>query len=156
MRRLAVVAAAAGLVLVATPSGAAEPQDVTNDIADEVMSPFCPGVTLLECPSSQSYELRGEILGWVEKGWGKERILNRLEQDFGPGIRAAPRGGGSGLFAWVVPGLAVAAGVGVMALLLRRWDRVAPRRAETIDAPISPEDRLRLSAELDAVRRQTW
>jgi cytochrome c-type biogenesis protein CcmH/NrfF len=155
MSRLAVTAAV-WLVLVASPLAAAEPQDVANDIADEVMSPFCPGVTLLECPSSQSYELRGQILGWVEKGWGKERIMDRLEQQFGSGIRATPRGGGSGLIAWVVPGLAVAAAVGVMALLLRRWGRAGTRGDEAIDTPISEEDRLRLSDELEAIRRQTW
>jgi cytochrome c-type biogenesis protein CcmH/NrfF len=156
MTRLGVVTAAVCLALVASPSAAAEPQDVANDIADEVMSPFCPGVTLLECPSSQSYELRGEILGWVEKGWDKERIMDRLEQQFGPGIRATPRGGGSGLVAWVVPGLAVAAAAGVMVLLLRRWCRAGPHRDEVIETPISAEDRLRLSAELEEVRRQTW
>jgi cytochrome c-type biogenesis protein CcmH/NrfF len=156
MSRIALVTAALYLILGAASASAAEPQDLANDIADEVMSPFCPGVTLLECASSQSYELRDRILRWVEKGWGRERIMDRLEQQFGPGIRAAPPGRGSGLVAWIVPGLAVAAALGVMALLVRRWGRVGGSETEAHHPPISSEDRRRISAELDAARRQPW
>ena len=156
MSRVAALAAALCVVLVASPSQAQEPQDVANDIADEVMSPFCPGVTLLECSSSQSYELRGDILAWVEKGWGRERILDRLEQQFGPAIRATPQGRGSGLVAWVVPGLAVAVGLTVLALLLRRWGRRGDEEQDAVSTPLSSEDRARLAGELEAVRRQSW
>lgn len=156
MSRVAAVTGALCLFLATTTAWAAEPQDVANDIADEVMSPFCPGVTLLECASSQAYELRGRIVQWVEKGRSREWIMDRLERQFGSGIRAAPQGRGSGLIAWIVPGLAAGAGLGVMALLLRRWGRAASRHEEATESPISSEDHRRLSAELEAVRRQKW
>ena len=155
MSRFASALAALFLALMTTSAWGAEPQDVANDIADAVMSPFCSGVTLLECSSSQAYELRGRIIQWVDEGRSREWIMDRLVEQFGAGIRAAPEGRGSGLIAWIVPGLAVGAGLGLMALLLHRWGRAGARHEET-EPPISSEDRRRLSAELETVRKQTW
>jgi cytochrome c-type biogenesis protein CcmH len=155
MNRIAAIAAALVLIVGSSSANAAQPQDVANDIADEVMSPFCPGVTLLECPSAQAYQLRERILAWVKKGWSSERVMDGLEQQFGPGIRAAPPRSGSGLVAWIVPALAVAAGLCAMLLVRRRATTHRPPD-EVSGEPVSPEERLRLAAELDAVRKQSW
>lgn len=153
MRRI-VLLAAAGLVL-AVPTGAlAAPQDVANAVANEVMSPYCPGVTLHDCPSSSAQEMRDEIGAWAEDGMTKDQILDRLEDEFGPSIRAVPPVEGSGLLAWLLPGLAVAGGAVVAVVLARRWAGRTPGPGIPVVAA-SPEAGARLQAELDQLRRES-
>lgn len=131
----------------------ADPEDVANAVAQEVMSPYCPGVTLHDCPSSSAQEMREEIVGWARDGMTKEEIIGRLEDEFDSSIRAVPRGSG-GLFAWLLPALGLVAGAAAAVLLARRWSR---RRPESpVSAPAaSPEAAARLNAELDRLRAES-
>ena len=149
MRRVAVLTL---LVVLAAPGAArAEPEDVANDISNEIMSPYCPGATLHDCPSDAAVALRERILGWVEDGWSRERILNRLEAEYGSSIRSTPPASGIGLWAWVAPGLAVAAGLGAAWMVARRW---SGRRAEDQPVTTSAAQRSRLDAELARAREE--
>ncbi len=153
--RLLVVGAVIELVLLlAGPAAAAGPQDLANRIAHEVMSPFCPGVTLHDCPSKQAVELRTQIGEWAERGWSRERILDELEGEYGPSIRAVPEPEGGGLLAWVLPGLVLVAAAVTAWWLARRWvSRGArPHGPEPAYPAASLEERRRLDAELRAMR----
>lgn len=144
----------AAFVVGAPTVASAAPEDVANAVAQEVMSPYCPGVTLHDCPSSSAQEMRSEIAAWAEDGMTKDAILARLEDEFGPSIRALPSAGGSGLLAWLLPGLALVAGAALAIVLARRWAKRPP-------APVAPgvavpaEAGARLSAELDQLRRES-
>ncbi|MFN2588524.1 MAG: cytochrome c-type biogenesis protein CcmH [Actinomycetota bacterium] len=147
------------LVLVALVGGtpaaaAASPEVVANAVAQEVMSPYCPGVTLHDCPSAAAQEMRAEIGVWAEGGMSKEQILDRLEADFGPSIRAVPPAEGSGLLAWLLPAVAVVAGATVATVLARRWARRPAAAPAPADA-VPPEAAARLSAELDRLRSES-
>ena len=143
------VAAALVVLLGAGPAGAA-PDDVANDISSEVMSPFCDGVTLHECPSSEALSLRARIEEWVRRGWSRDRIMNRLEQQYGASIRALPPRSGTGLVAWVAPVIALAAGGLVAWVRARRWSGGKPRARP--GAAATPGERRRLEAELATAR----
>lgn len=127
------------------------PQDVAARVSGRVMSPFCPGVTLHDCPSQQADELRLEIQTWAEEGLSEDAIMTRLERDYGPQINAAPPARGAGWLAWLLPGLALAAGAALAWQVLARFS--TPRSAPAVpDA--TPEERRRLQAELQQVRRE--
>ena len=150
MRRLLLLVVA--LTLVPSPAYAA-PEDVANAVSQEVMSPYCPGVTLHDCPSSSAQEMREEITEWARSGMTKDEIMSRLEDEFGSSIRAVPSGGG-GLLAWLLPALALAVGATVAVVLARRWSRRRP--AVPASAPAaSPEAAARLNAELDRLRAES-
>ena len=85
-----IVAAATCLMLLAAPAAAA-PEDVANDISNEIMSPYCDGVTLHDCPSQEALDLRDRIEAWVSQGQSRTQIMRHLEREFGAGIRGAPR-----------------------------------------------------------------
>ncbi len=142
------------LLLTLAPATAhAAPEDVANAVAQEVMSPYCPGVTLHDCPSSSAQEMREEIAEWARSGMTKDDIMARLEDEFGSSIRAVPRGSG-GLFAWLLPALALLVGAAAAFFLARRWSGrrpVGPAPAP----PASPEAAARLNAELDRLRAES-
>ncbi len=147
-------ASALAVVLVLWPGlAAAAPEDVANDVSEQIMSPFCPGVTLHDCPSDSAVALRDRIQALAEEGLGRGEIITVLEREYGAAIRAVPPASGSGLFAWVLPGLAALAGAGIGWLLLRRWVH-APATPDGSDETVhvSPGDRQRLDAELKKLR----
>ncbi len=135
------------------PAPAATPEDVANDISMQVMSPFCPGVTLHDCPSQEAVELREEIEQWVRDGFTPAQILDRLERDFGTSVRAAPPVAGSGLGAWVIPALGALGGAVIAAELARRWvRRSAQHDGREPTRHVTPSDRGRLERELRAFK----
>ncbi len=146
-------AAALAALWPAPPALAADPQEVVNEVSTEVMSPFCEGLTLHDCPSSQADRLRNRIERWARSGMTKEQIIDRLEREYGPEVRAAPPARGAGLLAWVLPTLAVGAGGLVAWMVARRWNagRAGADAAGGNEA-ISEDDRRRLEAELAALR----
>lgn len=141
------------LSLLARPAAAA-PADVANDIAQNIMSPFCPGLTLHDCPSGTAIELRDQIQKWAAAGWSRERILDELEDQYGSAIRATPPTEGAGLLAWVLPGLALAGGATAAWWLARRWRSRSVGLVGAAPSPLSAEDRARLDAELARLRSQ--
>jgi cytochrome c-type biogenesis protein CcmH/NrfF len=139
------------LVLSMPVAAWAEPEDVANRISSEVMSPYCPGVTLHDCPSDAAVQLRDRILGWAAAGWSEDRILDRLEAEYGASIRSTPPASGVGLGAWIAPVAAVALGLAGAWFVARRWSR---RREPPAGADPSVAQRTRLDAELAQVREE--
>lgn len=141
-------------VMLATAAPAhAAPQDDANYISQNIMSPYCPGVTLHDCPSDSAVALRERITGWAEDGLTRAQIMERLEAEFGPTIRAEPPRSGSGLLAWVLPACALLGAAGLAWALLKRWAHApaSPDQAMT-DARMTATDRRRLDAELEKLR----
>jgi cytochrome c-type biogenesis protein CcmH/NrfF len=152
MRRAFVLALClVGALGLAPGANAETPEDVANRISGEVMSPYCPGVTLHDCPSDAAVEKRAEIEGWARSGWSEARIMAQLEEDFGDNIRANPTGT-RGLWAWLIPAVLLVAG-GIAALTLSRtW---SAGRAESPSTPIASDDRRRIEAELQLLREES-
>lgn len=149
------VAAVFALVLILAPSALAAPEDTANRISENIMSPFCPGVTLHDCPSPQADDLRDRIRGWAAQGMSEERIMDRLVAEYGEEVRAIPPGDGGGITAWVVPVLVALCGAGLATILARRWTKAREREREREDKEarrryreLTPEQRERLDAEL--------
>lgn len=155
-RRVAVALACLGLMTIALPARAA-PEDLANKISSEVMSPFCPGVTLHDCPSSEATEYRDKIVGWARGGWSEDRIMERIRSDFGPVVNATPPTEGAGIVAWLLPALAVLLGGIAATVAVRRWASRRPPAAgdEPVAVAMGGDERRRLNAELKAIRRET-
>jgi cytochrome c-type biogenesis protein CcmH/NrfF len=135
--------ASLGLVLslaAAAPAAATE-EAWSADLADELMSPFCPGRTLKSCPSPQA----GELIVWIEEqeaaGRDREEVYEQLLSEFGEEIRQAPPATGFGATAYVIPVLACIAGGAVLWVFLRRQGggASASRPAPPPASPADPE-----------------
>ncbi|MFP5351371.1 MAG: cytochrome c-type biogenesis protein CcmH [Actinomycetota bacterium] len=150
-----VLALGIALMTVTASPVAAAPEDVANRVSEQVMSPFCPGVTLHDCPSPQADALRERIRRWAAGGLGEERIMDRLVAEYGEEVRAVPPADGGGIAAWVMPALVALVGLTTAGTLARRWTKAREREREQEDAEarrrwreLTPGQRERLDAEL--------
>jgi cytochrome c-type biogenesis protein CcmH len=114
----------------------------------EIMSPFCAGRSLNDCPSSKAQELKDEMKLRLEAGESPDVIREDVIARFGEQYRAVPVFAGFGVFVWIVPVGFVVLGLAVALLvsLGRRRSVVAPsgQRQE----PISEDMAKRLRDEL--------
>lgn len=90
-------------------------------LAHDLMSPFCPGRTLAQCPSPQADALRVWILAQEAAGATREEVEAELVARYGEELRLAPPAAGlGGAAAYGVPILAVIVGGPVAFVALRR------------------------------------
>lgn len=147
MRKIALLAIASVLLLPGT--ALADDQDRVTDLSRNIMSPFCPGLTLHDCPSDAAIELRQDILEMVQDGMGNAEIMDRLEQQYGPIISAVPDDGRSWLV-WGLPAAALLGGGALAYLAGRRW--TSRRSIAPEPSAISTTERERIETELRSIR----
>jgi cytochrome c-type biogenesis protein CcmH len=158
MKRLAFMTLV--VLALANPVSAQSPEDLANDISQKIMSPFCPGVTLHDCPSQSALEMRDRIEGYARSGMSEDAIMDRLEAEYGAAIRAEPSSEGAGLVAWILPGLGAIAGGALAVIVVRRWSARSPQRLgrdpeEPKPVESSASERQRLDAELGQLRGES-
>jgi cytochrome c-type biogenesis protein CcmH/NrfF len=130
------------LVLAVPPlSSGAEPRANLPDVEDEVMCTIC-GTLLAESASPQADRERALIRRLIDEGQDKEQIKDALVAEYGERVLATPSGSGFDLLAWLVPGIAIAAGLcGIAWFALRRRPRRPPAKSiEPSDAAALDED----------------
>ena len=112
-----------------------------QDVAGDLMSPACPGRTLLNCTSSQAEQWRELIRQKLLQGESKEQILRYFVDIGGEGILAAPPKKGFALTAWLLPLFVMVNGAGLIVVLTRRWAQRRPgveARSMTVDSASTP------------------
>src|SRR5262245_15817568 len=92
-----------------------------HELARDLMSPYCPGRTLAECPSPDALAVREEIRAALRAGESPDAIRTRIEARFGDQVVGVPRE----KVGWALPILALVAGAGLVVLALRRAVRGA-------------------------------
>ena len=146
VRALVVLAA----TLTALSSAWAQDQAIdtkANALYDEVMSPFCPGRTLANCPSPQAAQLREQIKQRLTAGSTDEQIKDELYEAYGEVVLGAPRKEGFGLLAYVLPAFFILAG----AVVLVRWVnsmKRAPVTEAAVPDTLDSQSQARLESEL--------
>ena len=122
------------------------------ELGNELMSPFCPGRALAECPSPNAADLRQWILDQEEAGVSREAVEEQLFARWGDQLRQSPRAEGVGLVAYVVPALAVLVGAAIVAFFLRRQAAARPAAAPPAApaAGVDPELERLIDQELEA------
>jgi cytochrome c-type biogenesis protein CcmH/NrfF len=144
-RRALRASAALLLALLAGPISAVQPEedapapDWVYELGNELMSPFCPGRTLADCPSPDAASLRMWIAVQAAAGRSRADIEEELYARYGEMIRGAPKAEGIGLTAYWIPAAVFAGGGCLVAWFLYRATRRARDRAEPPDRGLDPE-----------------
>ena len=108
----------------------------THEISGAVLSPFCPGRSLNDCPSSKASDLKREISTMLQSGKSEEQVYDSLYERFGEHIRAVPKREGFGLLAWTFPIMFSA--LGAISLIVWLRNRDAPLSGAGATPPKDP------------------
>lgn len=130
--------------LAASPAGRTQaPGDSTNvpvlddtraqRLFSQLMSPYCPGLTVASCPSPGADSLRNDIRGRLARGDAPADIREWYVSAWGEQVLGAPPARRLGLVLWVLPGVAFAAGAAGLSLWLAR----VRRRAAEAEAEVA-------------------
>jgi cytochrome c-type biogenesis protein CcmH/NrfF len=141
------------LAPVAPASAAGEPEGWSYTSWRELMSPFCPGRSLADCPSPQADSLRMWILTQEAAGRTRADVEDELYQQFGDVILAAPRAEGFGITAYAIPVVVFIGGGLLVGLFLWRQTRgrsEPPRDPVQATVPLDPEMVERIERELSS------
>jgi cytochrome c-type biogenesis protein CcmH/NrfF len=143
---LVLLAVATGLSAARGPNPDAVP--TAQQVDERTMSPFCVGLTLAACPSSEALQLRATITGMVAAGRTNRQIDSFLLANYPKTVIGAPRSP----VAWLVPAAAVTAGLAVVVVVaFRKWGGSGgPGTGQPAEPlpPIPPGDSARLAADL--------
>lgn len=134
------LAALALAVLAGTVLRAEASEGWAYELANELMSPFCPGRSIADCPSPQAQTLRMWLIVQESSGRPRAEVEAELVARYGESVLGAPRARGFGLTAYAIPAVVVAVGAGVLAWFLRRQTRISkPAGAALPSAAPDPE-----------------
>jgi cytochrome c-type biogenesis protein CcmH/NrfF len=149
-RRLAALGLA--LALLALSAAARAEAGWSYELWNELMSPFCPGRTLSDCPSGEAERLRAWIVSQEEAGRDVDEVRRELFERFGDGIRQAPAPTGVGLAAYAIPIAAFLAGGSLVGLFLRRQGRRRAGGSRPAVSVVDPELERALDQEIGGGR----
>lgn len=85
-------------------------------LAEDLMSPYCPGRTLADCPSPEAGELRAQVRTLLARGTPEREVRAELERRYGDAVQGIPRSP----FAQAVPVVLLSLGLALLALVLLR------------------------------------
>ena len=109
-------------------------------------SPYCPGFMLEVCPSAQAEALRDSIYDLAAQGMTSNELVEWMIANHGEEWRGLPQRSGIGLWAWIIPPLALLLGIGAFVGWLRANRRSGPEEVAGEPSPISESDREQLTA----------
>ena len=124
------------VVLAALHTLVSAQESAWQDIAGELMSPACPGRTLLNCTSEHAGQWQELIRQKVAQGVPKDEIMQYFINMGGEEVLASPPKRGFTLTVWLLPAFALLNGAGLIILLTTRWAKRPHSREQ--DASVMP------------------
>jgi len=131
------------LLLLVTSAFAASTDARFKDLGHRMMCTCGCGQVLLECNHvgcQSSDKMRNELQSSLDKGDNDDLILQGFVQEYGPTVIAAPTAKGFNKIAWIMPFVALAAGIIFVTWVVRAWkNRPEPALADGITIPKGSE-----------------
>ena len=112
---------------VVAPAAASEQSPTLPELERELICPTCHE-TLAASSSPIAERMRVFIRARIAAGDTKSEIENKLVDQFGESVLAAPPKSGFNLLAWLLPLVGIVLAAGVVGFLAYRWSR--SRKAE--------------------------
>ena len=107
-----------------------------------LMCPVCPAESIDQAQVPLAKQMRAQVRLLLGDGASRDEVLDWFKARYGPGIVAEPPRSGFNLIAWIVPGVALIAGLagGVLALraMRRRTDDETAANLTDVDPALQP------------------
>lgn len=118
-----------------------------NQFMGNVWSPYCKGISLLECPSGQAEDLRKQVRQLHQEGASIDEIQGALRAEYGNEIRMTPPDQGRGNLAYSLPWIAF---ILVCIFVAIYWSRRGRKPKEKkLQQDVSTEERQKIESEIE-------
>ncbi len=111
--------------------------DQVNAIARQLYCPVCENTPLDVCPTPACVQWRELIRQKLAAGWTEQAIKDYFVQQYGARVLGTPPAKGLNLLVYIIPPLAILAGIYVLYRAYRSWKRPS---AQVELAPITPDN----------------
>jgi cytochrome c-type biogenesis protein CcmH len=96
-------------------------EELTRHVSAQLRCPVCQGLSLADSPSELAREMKDVVRDQLAAGRTPDEVKAYFVAKYGEWILLEPPRRGVNLLAYVLPGAAAVAGLGLIWLLLRRW-----------------------------------
>jgi cytochrome c-type biogenesis protein CcmH len=119
-------------------------EDQTRALAAELRCVVCQNLSVADSPSEMAQQMRAIVREQLQAGKTPEQVKDFFVSKYGEWVLLKPKTSGFGLLLWLLPYLALGAGVIIALWIIRRWTR---RKAQP--APnLVPGDMERVRSEI--------
>ena len=105
----------------ALPAQPVDTEEQVRRIAADLRCPVCQNLSVADSPSELAQQMRGVILEQLKEGKSPEEIRAYFVSKYGEWVLLAPTPKGFSLLLWVLPFVAVIAGIVLVIFTVRRW-----------------------------------
>ncbi len=144
----------AAAMMFASAARAEQPTaDQINAVASNLSCPTCTGINVADCPTETCAQWRekiGELLG---QGYTEPQILEYFASRYGEHVLQVPPKHGFFLWVWLLPGLAILAGVALLVFVVRNWSRRAAPAAIATGPAVEDEYLRRVQQDMEQAQK---
>ena len=97
----------------------------TSAVASGLRCPVCQGLSIQESPSELSQQMRDIVKDQLRAGKSPDEVNEYFVSRYGEWILLEPKARGFNVVVYALPVLLVLGGIGVIAVVVRRWTAVA-------------------------------
>ena len=155
-RRLLTLVAIA-VVLLASSALAQPPATNVDDarvyeVGSQLRCVVCQNLSVADSPSEMAHQMRVIVRDRLAAGDSPEQVIQYFVDKYGEWILLKPRRQGFNWLLWLAPSIAVAIGLGIFALVVRRWTRRRARAAPPVVVDSAMRERIRRELEIEGDR----
>jgi len=154
-RRAGLTALVLAALLAGAARGAPAPARVVSEsevheVAGGLRCVVCQNLSVADSPSEMARQMRAIVRERLEAGESPGEVVQYFVDRYGEWILLSPRRSGFNLLVWAAPLAAVAVGLAIVSVLVRRWAREPASSGTAL--PVDPAMRERIRRETEAER----
>ena len=112
--------------------------DQVNAIARQLFCPVCENIPLDVCPTTACAQWRELIRQKLADGWSEQQIKEYFVEQYGARVLGTPPAKGINWLVYIVPPVAILAGIYVLYRAFRSWKRPIPQDELQLPTPTPP------------------
>jgi len=143
--------AVTGLALAQGSGPGAVTDDQVNAVARQLYCPVCENIPLDVCGTQACAQWRELIREKLGQGWGEQQIKDYFVAQYGDRVLGVPPAHGLNWLVYIVPPLAILAGIFILYTAFRAWRK--PARVAAVDQDATPPANPEGAAQDEYVRR---
>ena len=110
--------------------------ELARSVAAQLRCPVCQGLSLADSPSELALEMKDVVREQLAAGRTPDEVKAYFVAKYGEWILLEPPRRGVNLLAYLLPAMALAGGLGVVWLALKRWTSGPPAVEDPIADPV--------------------